>query len=328
LPLREAICAKLERDNRVRYTPDQIIVATGAKQALYNAVLALVNAGDEVIIPTPCWVSYADMVRLAEAVPVFVKAKADTYALDLEAIEQAITSKTRAILINTPHNPTGAVYDQASLRSLGELAVKHQFYIISDEVYEKLIYDQAKHVCVAALSDEIYKRCIVVNGLSKAYAMTGWRLGYAAGPVDLIRGMAKLQGHTTSNSTAFVQWAGIEALAGPQDSIEQMRKEFDQRRVYLLAALNALPGVTCASAQGAFYLMPNISHYFGKKTPTGESINNSVDFSTYILKRAHVAVVPGQAFFAPETVRVAYSNSLENIKQAVERMGEALKELS
>ena len=227
-------------------------------------------------------------------------------------------------MINTPNNPTGAVYSEESLRRLGELAVAHDFYIISDEVYEKLIYGKSKHVCAASLSPEIYEHTIVVNGFSKAYAMTGWRLGYAASPRDVARSIASVQGHTTSNSTTFVQWAGVEALRGPQDSIAKMKEQFDKRRCYLVEALNRIPGIRCANAEGAFYLMPDVSSYYEKKTPDGRAIADSFGFCNYLLEAAHVAIVPGAAFVCPNAVRFAYSNSLEKIQAAVARIEKAL----
>lgn len=326
--LREAICEKLAKENQVNYDAGQIIVCTGAKQALYNAVQALINPGDEVIIPKPCWVSYVEIVKLAQGIPVLVDTRPSDFSLDLKAIEAAITPRTRAVIINTPNNPTGAVYDKNDLLALGTLAIKYDFYIISDEVYEKLIYRGCKHVCIASLSPEIYQRTVVINGFSKAYAMTGWRLGYAAGPKEVIRGMASLQGHTTSNATTFAQYAGVEALRGPQESIEIMRKEFDERRKYLLSALNEIPGITCANADGAFYLMPDVSSYFGKVTFAGKRIRNSTDFCNYLLENARVALIPGAAFEAPKNVRVAYSNSMENIKKAMESIKATLAELA
>lgn len=326
--LRRAICDKLRRDNNVEYKPGEIVVSTDAKQALYNAVMAICNPGDEVIIPIPCWVSYVEMVKLAEAVPVMVSTKSEDFALDVAAIEKAITPKTRAIIINTPNNPTGAVYDLDSLRALGELAVKHNFYIISDEVYEKLIYEGGVHVCVASLSEAIKAHTVVVNGFSKAYAMTDWRSGYAAAPADIARAMASFQGHTTSNSTSFVQRASVEALDGPQDSVEKMRGEFAERRTYMLKRLREMPGVTCANACGAFYLMPDVSSYYGKKDKaSGRVVSDSASFCSYLLEEARVAIVPGAAFEAPGNVRIAYSNSLENIHLGMDRMQKALEQL-
>jgi len=324
--LREAICKKLQRDNNVSYNPSQIVVSTGAKQALDNAVMTICNPGEEVIIPIPCWVSYVEMVKLAEGVPVLVDTNPENFQLNLDAIERAITPKTRAVMINTPNNPTGAVYTEESLRALGNLAVKHDFYVISDEVYEKLVYNDKKNVCIASLSEEIKEHTILINGLSKAYAMTGWRIGYSASPLDIAKGISSLQGHTTSNSTTFVQWAGLEALSGPSDTIEFMRAKFNERRRYLVERLNAMPHVTCLNADGAFYLMPNISYYFGKHYGN-RVINNSVDFCSYLLEEARIAVVPGSAFEAPNSVRIAYSNSLESIKEGMDNMEKVLVKL-
>lgn len=325
--LREAICEKFLQDNDIRYSPDQIVVSTGAKQAVYNSVLAVCNPGDEVIIPRPCWVSYVEMVKLAGGVPVVVDTSEEDFILDLDRIAGAITPRTKAIMLNTPNNPCGVVYSRDSLLAVGEMAVKHGFYVIADEIYEKIIYGGAKHVSIAALSPEIYDRTITINGFSKAYAMTGWRLGYAAAPRDIARGMASLQGHITSNSTTFVQWAGVAALKGPQQELEDMRREFEERRDYLLKALRELPDITCPGADGAFYLMPNVSAYYGKQAPDGRRIEDSVQFCNYLLKNARVAIVPGAAFMSPDTVRIAYSNKIEELKKGVERIAKALSEL-
>jgi aspartate aminotransferase len=325
MPLRKAICKKLKDDNNVDYEPNGIVISTGAKQALYNALLTICNPGDEVIIPTPCWVSYVEMVKLAEAVPVLVDTD-ENFQLDISAIEKVITPRTKAIIINTPNNPTGAVYTEKDLHALGKLAVLYNFYVVSDEVYEKLIYDNRKHICIASLSEEIKAHSIVINGFSKAYAMTGWRIGYSAAPLDVAKGIASLQGHTTSNSTSFVQWAALEALNGSQDTIEFMRQKFDERRIYLLERLQSIQGITCPKADGAFYLLPDVSSFFGKCCGD-KSIDNSVDFCNYMLKEAHVAIVPGAAFEAPNTVRIAYSNSLENIKEGMDNMEKALAKL-
>ncbi len=323
--LKRAICDKLRRDNGVTYTPAQIVVSTGAKQALDNAVMAICNPGDEIIIPKPCWVSYVEMVKLADGVPVIVDTDPETFQLDIAAIEKAVTARTRAVMINTPNNPTGAVYSRESLEQLGALAVKHDFYIISDEVYEKLIY-AGEHVCVASLSKAVYDRTIIVNGFSKAFAMTGWRIGYSASPQDVARGMASLQGHTTSNSTTFVQWAAVEALTGGEETIAAMRAEFDARRKYLLGRLRAMRGITCPEADGAFYLLPDVSAYYGKKY-NGNTIKDSFDFCRFLLEDARLAVVPGAAFEAPNAIRIAYSNSLENIGEGMDRMERSLAKL-
>ena len=325
--LREAICEKLERDNQVSYTPRQICVGTGAKQPLVNAVLALCQPGDEVLVPTPCWVSYLEMVKLSGAVPVLVpNLEENGFALNLEGIRAAITPRTKAILINTPNNPTGAVYSKNDLTSLAELACRHDFYIISDEVYEKLIYGDTNHFCVASLSKEVQERCIIINGFSKAYSMTGWRIGYAAGNPELIKGMSALQGHTTSNACSIAQYAALEALRGPQDDVETMRREFERRRDFLQERLNAMEGIRCVGADGAFYLMPNVTSFYGR-TWKGTRIRDSFDLAAFLLDEARITVVPGAAFEAPDHLRISYSNSMENLMTGMDRMEEALKKL-
>lgn len=327
LQLRTAISKKLKKDNSANYTADQIVISTGAKQAINNAILSICSPGDEVIIPKPCWVSYVEIIKLADAVPVLVDTNPDNFQLDIDAIAHAITPKTRAILINTPNNPTGAVYGEEALRKLAGLAVKNNFYVVSDEVYEKLIYGGGKHVCIASLSPEILDRTIVVNGFSKAYAMTGWRIGYSASPSDVAASIRSLQGHTTSNSTSFVQWAALAALEGSTEFIENMNRAFSERRQYLIDRLQMMPGVLCANSEGAFYLMPDISSYFGKRTPNGKVIDNSVSLCAYLLKEALVSVVPGVAFEAPEKIRISYSNSMDMLRESMNRVGKALAKL-
>ena len=323
--LRKAICVKLERDNQVHYEPDQICVSTGAKQALNNAVLSVMNPGDEVIIPMPGWVSYIEIVKLYGGVPVCVDTKPD-YQLDIEAIEKAITPKTAAILINSPNNPTGAVYTRESLERLVDLAVHHNFYIISDEVYEKLVYGDAKHVCISSLSKEAYEHTIVINGMSKAFAMTGWRIGYSAAPADIAHGLKDIQGHTTSNGVTFIQWAAITALEHCDDDVAYMVEEYKKRRDYTFNRLTAMRGIICKNVDGAFYLLPDVSYYYGR-TVNGKEIKDSFDFCSYILDEAHVAIVPGAAFNAPEGVRVAYTNSMDKIVEALDRMEKALAKI-
>lgn len=325
LQLRQAVAEKLLADNGLRYDTDQICISTGAKQAVYNAVMAVCNPLDEVIIPTPCWVSYVEIVKLAGALPVLVPTDKD-FHLDIDAIEKVLTDRTKLIIINTPNNPTGVVYSKESLEALAELAVKHNLYVISDEVYEKLIYDDAKHVSIASLSKEISERTIVVNGFSKAYSMTGWRIGYAAGPKDVIKGMTSLQGHVTTNSTTFIQWAAITALKECAGDVENMRQEFRRRRDYMYERLNRIPGLHCAKPEGAFYLMPDVRYYFDKAYE-GRVIRTAGDLGDYILKNANVAVVPGNAFESPQTIRFAYSVSIETIAQGMDRLEEALKKL-
>ena len=324
LELREAIANKFQRDNNLAYQPEEIMVSTGAKQGLINGVLSLCDAGDEIIVPTPCWVSYIEMIKLAEGKPVLVATKESSgFQLDIEKIEEVVSDKTKAIIINTPNNPTGAVYSEGSLRALGELAEKHDFYILSDEVYEKLVYEGEKHTSIGSLSKEIRERTITINGFSKAYAMTGWRLGYAAAPKKIIRAMIGLQGHMTSGANSITQKSAIEALSGAQKTLEHMRKEFDLRRQYLFKRLINMKGLTCPDAKGAFYLMPNVSKYYGSYYK-GKVINNSMELSEFLLDQAKIAVVPGAAFEAPNSIRIAYSNSLKNKKKGMDRMEKAL----
>lgn len=325
MDLRKAICEKLAKDNSVHYEPTDIVVSTGAKQALMNSIMALVNPGDEVILPIPCWVSYVELIKLAGGVPVLVNTKPD-FQLDLDAIKAATTDKTAAIIINTPNNPTGVLYPEEDLRVLGELAVEKNFFVISDEVYEKLVYDDKKHISIASLSPQIKDHTVIINGFSKAYAMTGWRLGYSASPKAVAKGITSLQGHMTSASTAFVQWAGVEALQGQQKSVEDMRQEFGRRRIYLLERLSKILGIKCDPAYGAFYLMPDVSYYYGKRYGD-KVIEDSGDFCGYLLNEAHVATVPGKAFYAPNTIRMAYSNSMENIQKGLDAMEAALAKL-
>lgn len=323
--LRQAICRKLLRDNGLTYAPEQICVSTGAKQALFNAVLAVTNPGDEVIIPTPGWVSYVEMVKLVGGIPVCVPCKAD-FQLDIEAIRAAVSDKTAAIIINSPNNPTGAIYGLDSLKAIADIAVENDFYVIADEIYEKLAYDGCKHYSIAAISPEIYERTIVINGMSKAYRMTGWRIGYSAAPRHIASGINGLQGHVTSNSTTFVQWAAIEALENGEDEVNAMVEEFVKRRDYAYERISKLPHVTCTKPDGAFYLMPDVSWYYGKKAGD-KVITDSFSMSEYLLQQYHVAVVPGGAFMSPGTLRIAYTNSMEEIRRGLDRVEEALAAL-
>lgn len=327
--LQKAIVDKLERDNGLHYTTAEVCSTTGAKQALFESMLILVDIGDEVILPTPCWVSYESMVKLAGGKPVLVSTVAegpDRYHLDLEAIEKAVTSRTTAILINTPNNPTGVVYTREELEGLAELAIRNDLWIVSDEVYEKLIYDGAKHISVASLSEQIKERAVVINGCSKAYAMTGWRMGYAAAPAPFIKRMRSMQGHITSGISSITQKAAVEAIAGPQESVEAMRLEFDRRRKMMYDKLCQIPGVACAPSRGAFYLLPDLSAYFGCTWEKGV-IQNSSDMALYLLEAAQVAVVPGDSFRASGCVRLSYSNSMENLERGMERIAQALAAL-
>ncbi|MCQ2358823.1 MAG: pyridoxal phosphate-dependent aminotransferase [Phascolarctobacterium sp.] len=322
--LRQSVCDKLKADNGLNYTPKEVCITVGAKQAIFNSVMCVAEKGDEVILPIPCWVSYTEIVKIADATPVFVEVdKENNFDLDIEAIKKAITPRTRAILICTPNNPSGAVYSEAKLRELAELAVKHDFWIIADEIYEKLIYDGEKHFSIASISQDVWNHTLTVNGMSKAYAMTGWRLGYVAGPEEAIAGIVKLQSQVTSNADAIAQYASVEALTGPQETIDFMVGKFDERRKYLVDRLNAMPGVSCQLPKGAFYALPDVSGLIGK-TYNGKVLENAIDVTAFLLEAAHIAVVPGDAFYIPNHIRIAYSNSLENIKRAMDQMEAAI----
>ncbi len=326
--LKEAIVDKLSADNGLAYEKEQIIVSCGAKHSLYNIAQALYGPGDEVIIPAPYWVSYPDQVLLNDATPVLVETReADQFMLRPEALAAKITPKTKAIILNSPSNPTGVAYDKIALASVAELAVKHNLYIISDEIYEKLVYEGIQHVSIAALGEEVKNRTIVVNGLSKSHAMTGWRIGYAAGPKDIIKAMTNIQSQSTSNPTSISQKAAVAALRGPQDFVAMMRTEFDRRRVFLVDALNALPGFRCLKPTGAFYAFPNIVALYGKKAGQ-RAINGSLDFALYLLEDANVALVHGEAFGNDQYIRLSYATSMETLQKGVERIAAAVAKLS
>lgn len=325
--LKEAIIEKLERDNGLKYGKENIIVSCGAKHSLYNIAQALFGPGDEVIIPAPYWVSYPDQVLLNDAKPVIVDTyEEDDFMLGADALKEKITPRTKAIILNYPSNPTGFIYTEKALKEVAEIALKSNLYIISDEIYEKLIYDGQRHISIASLSEEIKEKTIVVNGLSKSYAMTGWRIGYAAGPAEIIKAMTKIQSQSTSNPTSIAQKAAVAALRGPQDCVQQMRQEFERRRNYLVEQLNSIPGISCRMPKGAFYAFPSIRNFFGKRTATIE-INSSMDLSIYLLEKAMVALVPGSAFGAEGYIRISYATGMDNLSRGIERIRKALEEL-
>lgn len=327
IELRQLIVKKLMEDNDLEYSTKQICTTVGAKQAIFNSVMSIAGPGDEVILPIPCWVSYTEMVKFAGAKPVFVPVDQDNnFDLDINAITKAITSKTRAIIICTPNNPSGAVYKEETLRKLGTLAVKHNFYIISDEIYEKLIYDGEKHFSIASASKEVWNKTITVNGFSKAYSMTGWRLGYVAAPTEIVDAVTKLQTQTTSATSAISQKAGVAALSGSQHDLEVMVTEFNKRRKYMLQRLAKIPHVTCPVPKGAFYLLPDISYYLGMSYD-GQKINNAIDFANMLLEKFLVAVVPGEAFNIKNKIRISYSNSIENLKEGMDKIEYVLASL-
>lgn len=325
--LKEAIIEKLEKDNGLKYGKENILVSCGAKHSLYNIAQALFGPGDEVIIPAPYWVSYPDQVLINDAQPVIVETyEEDSFMLQPEALESKITQRTKALILNSPSNPTGFIYNKKILEKIGEIALKHNIYIISDEIYEKLIYEGEKHLSIASLDEEIKEKTIVVNGLSKSHAMTGWRIGYAAGPAEIIKTMTKIQSQSTSNPTSIAQKAAVAALTGSQDCVEKMRQEFEKRRNYLVEGLNSIGGISCKMPKGAFYAFPNISKVLGKKASNNQ-INSSMDLSIYLLEQAKVALVPGSAFGAEGYVRISYATSMENLSKGIERIRKALEEL-
>lgn len=328
IELKEAISAKFRRDNALEYAVDAITVNNGAKHSLFLAVAALLNPGDEVIIPTPYWVTYSEQPRLVGACPIIVETKPEEgLKLTAEAFRAAITPKTRMLFLCTPSNPSGAVYAREELQALADVAVEHGVYVLSDEIYEKLIYDGAQHHSIAALGGAIKDLTIVVNGVSKAYAMTGWRIGYAGAHPEVINGMNKVQMQEVSHPSSISQKAAVEALNGPQESIEAMRVAFDARRRYMVDRLNALDGVQCALPQGAFYAYPDVSPFYGRRA--GErAIGDSVALCEYLLEEGKVACVPGAGFGTREHIRLSYATSMELIEKAMDRVEHALNRLS
>ncbi|MDD4352405.1 MAG: pyridoxal phosphate-dependent aminotransferase [Candidatus Gracilibacteria bacterium] len=315
--LREAIVTKFKRENKIDYKVEEVYANCGAKHSLYNICQILLNPGDEAIIPAPTWETHFQQVKLAEATPVFAKLPADL-KLTAAIVEPLITEKTRFIMINSPSNPTGAVMDPAEIEKMVKLAIKHHIYLVSDECYEHLLYDGAVHLSPASLSEEAKAHTITVNAVSKTYAMTGWRIGYVGAPVEVIKAMNALQGHSTSNPSNPAQFAAIAALTGPQDCVQTMQKAFDERRKFVIQAWNGIPEITCEDTKGAFYAFPKVSAYY-----KGE-IKNSYDFTMYLLHEANVAVVPGSAFLADDYIRFSYASSLEDIKEGMRRIKEAL----
>ena len=325
--LRKAICKKLHQENNLNYSEEQIVVSTGAKQCLANTFLAILNKGDEVILQNPCWVSYTELIKLADGVPVIVNCdENDGYKLSAKNIEKAVTSKTKAILLNSPHNPTGIVYKKNELEEIAQIAKKYNLIIISDEIYEKLIYDGEEHVSIASLSEDAYERTIVINGLSKTYAMTGWRVGYTASSTKLAKVMSSVQSHMTSNVCSISQYAALEALTGPQDSINMMKNAFEERRNFMMKKLEGIDEVSFIKPQGAFYIMVDITYFIGKSI-NGIKINNSIEFAKILLEEEKVAVIPGAAFGLENFIRLSYATSMEVIEEGLDRIKSFLGKL-
>lgn len=326
--LRQAICAKLKRDNNLDYEPKQVLVSPGAKASILNVLIAVCDQQDQVLIPVPYWVSYPYQALLANAEPVYIPTlESDGYKLTAEALNAAIAANpcAKALLLNSPNNPTGTVYSQAELESLAEICLRHGILVVSDEIYERLVYDGLKHVSIASLSKEMQGHTVVINGVSKAYAMTGWRLGYAAGPAHIIAAAGRVQEHATSCVNSITQKACVTALNEEDDSIEKMRAEFEARRNFLYEELSALPHISCFKPHGAFYIMPNISWYLGNNS---RGIVSADDFCTTLLEKHHVALVAGGSFGLDCGVRFSYANSRENLEKGLKRFAAFLKELS
>ncbi len=316
--LREAIAQKLQTDNALCYGPENIIVTNGGKHSLFNLMLAAIEPGDEVIIPVPFWVSYPEMVKLAGGTPVMVTTDAvNGYKITPQQLRQAITPNTRLFVLNSPSNPTGMVYTPAEVRALAEVVVEHGIYVVSDEIYEKLLYAGAEHLSIGAASPAAFERTIISSGFAKAYAMTGWRVGYLAGPLDLIQAATRIQGHSTSNVCTFAQYGAIAALEGSQDCIAEMLAAFAQRRQFMLEALTAIPGFVCSPPDGAFYMYVNIAKL-------GMS---STEFASQLLTQQQVAVIPGIAFGTDDCIRLSYATDLETIRKGMERLDQFVRSL-
>ena len=315
--LKEAICDKFKRDNNLSYTPQQIIVTCGAKQTIFDAIVVLIEEGDEVVIPAPYWTSYSDQVRLMGGHPVIVPTEASrNFCMSARQLQDAITPQTKMVMLNSPCNPTGGVYSRQDLQAIADVIAGAGLYVITDEIYEKLLYDDAEHVSIAALLPELMAKTLTVNGVSKAYAMTGWRVGYGAGPQELINNMIKVQSQETTNTCSISQYAALAALNGPQDCVETMRRAFAERRDQIVQGLNALPGFRCPTPQGAFYAFPDITELFEKSSSWGK-ITSDVDLCNFILDEARVACVPGAGFGTSGYLRFSYAASSQDIQEAV-----------
>lgn len=330
--LKDAIIAKLKRDNGLTYGRTEIIVSCGAKHSIYNLMQAMLDPGDEVIVPSPYWVSYPEQVKLADGIPVIVPAtEASDFLTSAAEIEAHFTPKTKLVIVNSPSNPTGAVYTPQALRDISDLCVGRGIYLMSDEIYEKILYTGAEFVSPASFSEAAKKLTITINGFSKAHSMTGWRLGYAAADLDIVAAMSKIQDQSTSNPTSIAQAGGVEALNGPQDAVETMRLAFQERRDVIVPALNNIPGIHCLNPQGAFYVFPNVSALYGKSwTPEGDAprtIGGSDDFAAYLLEKYEVAVIPGSGFGTDGNIRLSYATSMDNINRGIARIAEAVQAL-
>ena len=328
--LKEAIISKLQRDNGLTYEKNQILASSGAKHSFYNLAQVLWQTGDEVIIPAPYWVSFPEMVTLAGASPLIIYAGAEQdFKITPEQIDNAVTPNTKAIIINSPSNPTGSAYDKSELEKLAECALRHNLLIISDEIYEQIVFDGFHHTSIASISKEVQKQCVVINGVSKSYAMTGWRIGYiAAGDPEIVKQVSKLQGQSTSNPCSISQAASIEALTGPHDDVLEMVREFEKRRDIMVSLLREIPGVSCNTPKGSFYSFPDFSALYGKKDANGKALQGSLDFTEYLLTAKKIAIVPGIAFGADANARMSFATSRDKIEEGVKRIKEAVELLT
>ncbi|WP_307255786.1 pyridoxal phosphate-dependent aminotransferase [Oikeobacillus pervagus] len=322
IPLKEAIIQKFKDDQKIAYDTSEIMVATGAKHALYTLFQVLLDEGDEVIIPTPFWVSYPEQVKLADGVPVYIEGKEEKdFKITPEQLKSAITEKTKAVILNSPSNPTGMLYSKEELQALGEVCLEHNIIIVSDEIYEKLIYDHHEHVSIAQLSEELKQQTIIINGVSKSHSMTGWRIGYAAGNKSIIKAMTNLASHSTSNPTTTAQYAAIAAYTGTQQPVEKMRQAFEHRLNTIYDQLISIPGFSCVKPKGAFYLFPN-----AKQAAELTGYQHVDEFVKALLEEAKVAVIPGSGFGAPNNIRLSYATSLEVLEEAVKRIREFVEQ--
>ena len=324
--LKDAIITKMQRDNSLDYERNQILVSCGAKHSFYNLAQALWEEGDEVIIPAPYWVSFPEMVGLAGAKAVIIDTDAtNNFKITVDQIKEVLTPNTRAILINTPSNPTGFAYEKSELEAIAEFALENNLLMISDEIYEWIIFDDFKHTSIASLSNEAQKNCVVINGVSKCYAMTGWRIGYIAANAEIVKNVQKLQGQSTSGPCSISQAASVEALTGPHDDVLAMVREFEKRRDVMIDQLNSIAGVSCNKPNGSFYSFPDFSALYGKKAPRGKVLQGSLDFTEYLLTEKKVAIVPGIAFGADANARMSFASSLDQIEEGVKRIKEAVE---
>ncbi|MBN2394891.1 MAG: pyridoxal phosphate-dependent aminotransferase [Candidatus Atribacteria bacterium] len=323
--LRKAVADKFRRENGIVYEEDQILITNGGKQALYEVFRTICEEGDEVLIPIPCYVSYAEQIKLTGAKPAFFETKEENhFRPTLEEVSKSFNPNVKAFIVNSPNNPTGAVIEEGELKKIASFLIDHGVYIITDEVYEHLIYDGKKHVSVASLGEKEKQMAITVNSASKTYAMTGWRVGYAAGPREIIQGMNNLQGHATGNINSIAQKATIAALNGSQEAVGKMVQEYTKRRDYMVKRINQIEGLRCQYPDGAFYTFPNVTALYGK-TYNGNRINNDLDVAKFFLEKAHVAVIPGVAFNYPDYVRFVFAKSLEEIEKGLERIEQAIR---